>query len=187
MNPARKERLLRISNIITLLIIVFLIYTQRTRIQAMFDPKATELLQTEAPEFVGGHWFNSDPLTLGSLRGKVVVLDFWTFRGRNCLNILPQLKEWTTNLGEDSLVVIGVHTPETLDEADLESLETFLRDEDIRFPVVTDNGYSNWNRYRVQFWPSTFIIDKRGTIRKLHIGELGFGGLEDIVQQLLHE
>ena len=140
-----------------------------------------------APEFSGGTWINSEPLTLKSLRGRVVVVDFWTFACYNCRNALPAVKNWDARYRNQGLTVIGVHTPELDSEKNLDNLRSEIAELGIRFPVMTDNDYSTWNAYRVRAWPTWFVLDKQGRIRWQHVGEGAYDETEKVIQQLLAE
>jgi len=140
-----------------------------------------------APEFTSGTWLNSEPLTLKSLRGRVVVVDFWTFACYNCRNALPAVKNWDARYRNHGLTVIGVHTPELDTERNLDNLRNEIAELDIRFPVMTDNDYSTWNAFRVRAWPTWFVIDKQGRIRWQHVGEGAYDETEEVIKQLLAE
>ena len=138
-----------------------------------------------APEISAGTWLNSKPLTLASLRGKVVVVEFWTFACSNCRNTLPHIREWKENHRTDEFEVIGVHTPELSGERDLDALRKQLRALRITWPVVTDNEYTTWNAYHQRYWPVWYVIDKRGVIRYVHVGEGGYDETERMIAHLL--
>ena len=140
-----------------------------------------------APEFTSGTWINSEPLTLKRLRGRVVIVDFWTFACYNCRNALPAVKNWDARYRNQGLTVIGVHTPELDIERNPDNLRHEIAELGIRFPVMTDNDYSTWNAYRVQAWPTWFVIDKQGRIRWQHVGEGAYDETEQIIKQLLAE
>jgi peptide-methionine (R)-S-oxide reductase len=140
-----------------------------------------------APEVSGGTWINSDPLTLESLRGRVVIVDFWTFACYNCRNALPAVKNWDARYRSQGLTVIGVHTPELDSERNVENLRREVAELGIQFPVVSDNDYSTWNAYRVRAWPTWFVIDKQGRIRWQHVGEGAYEETEQVIKQLLAE
>jgi thiol-disulfide isomerase/thioredoxin len=187
MAPEKKHRLYNYLNTFAILLIVVLLLTYRQRFMAMLSPKAKVLVEKTAPEFAEGRWFNSPSLTLASLKGKVVVLDFWAFQCSNCRHILPTFQSWYEKYHDGNVVFIAIHTPETPEEEKIPSVEKFLRQNNYTFPVLTDNAYTNWNRYNVQFWPTTFLIDKQGVIRKFHYGELGYSSLEKFIQTLADE
>jgi thiol-disulfide isomerase/thioredoxin len=140
-----------------------------------------------APSFSEGDWINSEPSNLEGLRGRVVLVDFWTFGCYNCRNTLPALKGLDSAYRERGLTIIGVHTPELDRERKLESVKREVASLGIRYPVVTDNDYKSWNAYGVSAWPTVFILDKQGRIRYTHIGEGGYAEQEDVIKRLLDE
>ena len=180
-----KIKIIRVANLVGLIVIITLIAINKDRFRAMFNPKSDKIVGQTAPELAEGVWLNSPPLSLQSLRGKVVVLDFWTFRCRNCVNILANLKEWHRKYKDRDVVLVGIHSPETEEEASVDALRKFVAENSIDYPIVTDNAFVMWNRYRAQFWPSTFIIDQKGVIRTFHYGELGISSVEDGIKNLL--
>lgn len=132
-------------------------------------------------------WINSQPLTLEGLRGKVVVVEFWTFACYNCQNTLPYFKAWDQKYRGQGLVVIGVHTPELSFERDLENVKKAVKDDGLNYPIAIDADYANWNRYNVWAWPTWFIIDKEGYVRYSHVGEGDYTGSEATIRELLAE
>jgi thiol-disulfide isomerase/thioredoxin len=140
-----------------------------------------------APELAKGDWINSEPLRLSDLRGRVVLIDFWTFGCYNCRNTLPFLNDWNERYREKGLTIIGVHSPEFDEERKVENLRRQISSLGIRYPIVTDNDYQTWNAYRVEAWPTVFLLDKRGRIRWMHVGEGAYDKTEQLIQQLLAE
>ncbi|HET6974948.1 MAG TPA: redoxin domain-containing protein [Pyrinomonadaceae bacterium] len=140
-----------------------------------------------APEISSGTWINSEPLTLKSLRGRVVIVDFWTFACYNCRNAVPAVKNWDARYRSQGLTVIGVHSPELDTERNVDNLRHEIAELGITFPVVTDNDFSTWNAYRVNAWPTWFVIDKQGRIRWQHVGEGAYDQTEELIKQLLAE
>ena len=140
-----------------------------------------------APELAAGEWINSEPLKLEHLRGRVVLIDFWTFGCYNCRNTLPSIKEWNHRYREKGLTIIGVHSPEFDEEKNVENLRRQVSSLGITYPVVTDNDYKTWNAYKVEAWPTIFLLDKRGRIRWMHVGEGAYDETERLIQQLLAE
>ena len=141
-----------------------------------------------APEIVGiTDWINSDPITLASLRGKVVLVHFWTFGCINCIHVQPYVKAWYDRYEADGFVVIGVHTPELSFERELDNVKAAVVKADVRFPVAFDPDYGTWRAYENHYWPSFFFIDKAGHIRHTHIGEGDYDGSERVIQALLAE
>jgi len=140
-----------------------------------------------APELATGNWINSEPLKLKDLRGRVVLIEFWTFGCYNCRNTLPFVKSWNDRYREKGLTVIGVHSPEFDDERKIENLRREVASLGIRYPVVTDNDYQTWKAYHVEAWPTIFLLDKEGRIRWMHVGEGDYDEAEHLIQKLLAE
>jgi len=141
-----------------------------------------------APELNNQVWLNTDqPLRLEGLRGKVVLLDMWTFGCINCRHVIPSLRSWYQTYGDKGLVVIGNHYPEFGYEADLDNLKQALVDLDVPYPVAQDNQGETWRAYKNRYWPALYLIDKRGHIRYRHIGEGAYAETEAAIQTLLAE
>lgn len=141
-----------------------------------------------APELIpGGQWFNTQPLTLKGLHGKVVVLDFWTYTCINCIRTLPYVKNWWDKYKDKGLVIIGVHTPEFAFEHEANNVATAIKDFGITYPVMQDNNYATWNAYGNQYWPAEYFIDVNGKIRFTHFGEGNYDESEQNIQTLLKE
>jgi thiol-disulfide isomerase/thioredoxin len=140
-----------------------------------------------APELAAGDWINSEPLKLNDLRGRVVLIEFWTFGCYNCRNTLPFVKSWDERYREKGFTVIGVHSPEFDEERKVENLRRQVASLGIRYPVVTDNDYQTWNAYKVEAWPTVFLLDKQGRIRWMHVGEGDYDEAERLIQKLLAE
>jgi thiol-disulfide isomerase/thioredoxin len=142
---------------------------------------------TQAPAFAEGTWINSDPLTLDQLRGRVVVVDFWTFACFNCRNTLPALKHLQDTYAARGLSIVGVHTPELEREQVIENVRREVSSLGIAYAVLTDNDYATWNAYHVEAWPTVFILDKRGRVRYRHVGEGDYDVQERAIKALLAE
>ena len=140
-----------------------------------------------APEITNGTWINSDPITLKSLRGRVVIVDFWTFGCYNCRNTLPSVKNWDARYRDKGLTIIGVHTPELELERDVNNVRREIAKLGIRYPIVTDNDNATWNAYKVEAWPTWFVIDKQGRVRWMHVGEGAYEETEQLIKKLLAE
>ncbi len=140
-----------------------------------------------APEIAGGLWINSEPLTLKSLHGRVVLIEFWTFACYNCRNTLPSLKKWDAQYRDKGLTIIGVHTPELDFERDIDQLRREVTGLGIKYPVVTDQDYSTWKAYGVEAWPTLFLLDKQGRVRWSHVGEGYYDETEELIKKLLAE
>jgi cytochrome c biogenesis protein CcdA/thiol-disulfide isomerase/thioredoxin len=142
-----------------------------------------------APEFAGiAHWLNTPggrPLTVAGLRGKVVLVDFWTYSCINCLRTIPHLRAWYAAYHKAGLEIIGVHTPEFAFEHELSNVESAVHRLGVRWPVALDNDYSTWTDYQNQYWPADYLIDKSGEIRDATFGEGSYTSTERAIQELL--
>ncbi len=141
----------------------------------------------QAPEITNEIWLNSPPQRLAELRGKVVLVEFWTFGCYNCRNVEPYVKAWHKKYASQGLVIIGVHAPEFSFERDVENVKRYIREYDIRYAVSIDNDFATWNRYGNRYWPAMYLIDKQGIIRYTRIGEGGYAQTEQQIQALLAE
>ena len=135
----------------------------------------------------GGIWFNSKPLSLNSLKGKVVLIDFWTYSCINCQRTLPYLRDWWSKYQDKGLVIIGVHAPEFEFEKDPENVRKAIADFKLTYPIVQDNDFSTWRAYNNHYWPAKYFIDKEGYIRYTHFGEGEYDKSEEVIQELLNE
>jgi cytochrome c biogenesis protein CcdA/thiol-disulfide isomerase/thioredoxin len=144
-----------------------------------------------APEFVDTQrWFNTSgdrPLTLRSLRGRVVLVDFWTYSCINCLRTLPYLTAWDKRYRKDGLTIVGIHSPEFPFEKEAGNVEEAIERNGIRYPVVQDNDLATWSAYGNQYWPAEYFIDARGRVRFAHFGEGSYGEKEKAIRELLAE
>jgi thiol-disulfide isomerase/thioredoxin len=140
-----------------------------------------------APEFAGGVWINSDPLTLKSLRGRVVLVEFWTFGCYYCRKTLPALKRWDDGYREKGLTIIGVHSPEHDREKDIDKLRSKVSSFGLRYPVVTDNDHETFRAYDVKGWPTLFVLDKQGRVRLTRVGKGAYDKTEQMINKLLAE
>jgi len=134
-----------------------------------------------------GSWFNSRPLTREQLKGKVVVIDFWTYSCINCLRSLPYVKAWDEKYRKDGLVVIGVHAPEFAFEREPANVARAIQDLGIRYPVALDNGYHLWRALKNNYWPAHYFVDAQGRVRYHHFGEGNYAMSERVIRQLLAE
>lgn len=132
-------------------------------------------------------WLNSPPLSSESLKGKVVLVDFWTYDCINCQHTLPHVNDWAKKYEKDGLVVIGVHTPEYGYEKIIDNVRQQVRKLDINYPVAIDNQYAIWRAFNNQYWPAHYFIDAKGQVRYSHFGEGRYGEQEQVIQQLLQE
>lgn len=148
----------------------------------------TEPKKNLAPVFFpGGQWINTPPLSMANLKGKVVLVDFWTYTCINCIRTFPYLKSWHQKYADKGLVIVGVHTPEFEFEKDLSNVKKAVNDFGITYPVVQDNDYSTWRAYNNRYWPAKYLVDKDGQIRYTHFGEGQYDETEKIIQDLLKE
>ncbi|MDY7533139.1 cytochrome c biogenesis protein DipZ [Pseudomonas sp. Bout1] len=132
-------------------------------------------------------WLNSEPLTAEALKGKVVLVDFWTYSCINCLRTLPYVKAWAEKYRDQGLVVIGVHAPEFAFERDVNNVTKAMKDLGITYPVAIDNDYKIWRAFNNQYWPAHYFADAKGQIRYHHFGEGDYAESERVIQQLLRE
>jgi thiol-disulfide isomerase/thioredoxin len=140
----------------------------------------------QAPDFTGANrWYNSPPLAIDALRGKVVLVEFWTRECINCAHVLPHTKALYDAYGKDGLVVVGVHTPEYEEEHDAVALQAALRQYQITWPVAVDNDYRIWNAYGNRYWPAVYLIDRDGRLVYRHVGEGNYEQIEQRVRELL--
>jgi cytochrome c biogenesis protein CcdA/thiol-disulfide isomerase/thioredoxin len=144
-----------------------------------------------APEFKDTQdWFNTPgdkPLTMKGLRGKVVLIDFWTYSCINCIRTLPYLNAWNKRYAKDGLVIVGVHTPEFPFEREASNVEEAIKTDGIEYPVVQDNENGTWNAYGNLYWPAEYFVDAKGQVRYAHFGEGEYSEKEGVIRELLAE
>lgn len=141
---------------------------------------------TETPDFVGiTAWINTMPLSLEQLKGKVVLVDFWTYSCINCIRTLPYLKKWNHDYKDKGLVIVGVHTPEFEFEKNQKNVEDAVKRFSIEYPVAMDNDYKTWQNYNNHYWPAHYLIDQQGMIRMKHFGEGAYQETENAIRTLL--
>ena len=141
-----------------------------------------------APEFTElQNWVNSKPLTLAQLRGKVVLVNFWTFGCYNCQNTLPHVRDLYTKYHDQGFEIVGLHAPEFDYEKEAANVAKAVKDDGIKWPVAQDNTFRTWRRYKNGFWPSFFYIDRSGLVRHTHIGEGSYEKQDAVVAALLAE
>jgi cytochrome c biogenesis protein CcdA/thiol-disulfide isomerase/thioredoxin len=142
----------------------------------------------DAPELKNiAAWINSDPQTIESLKGKVVLVDFWTYSCINCQRTQPYLNAWYDKYNNDGLVIIGVHAPEFGFEKVTKNVQDAVKDANIKYPVALDNDFATWQAYENRFWPAKYLIDKDGQVRYTHFGEGDYTETEETIQALLKE
>ncbi len=145
-------------------------------------------VQAPMPALDGAtQWLNSEPLTREGLRGKVVVIDFWTYSCINCIRALPYVEAWYEKYRDQGLVVIGIHAPEFAFEKDVKNVQRAIRDFGLKYPVAVDNDYALWRAFANEYWPAHYFVDAKGNIRHTHFGEGEYDASERVIQQLLAE
>src|SRR5271170_4847383 len=151
-------------------------------------PAADLPVEGQLPSLSGAFaWLNSPPLTPQDLKGKVVVVDFWTYSCINCLRAIPYVRAWAEKYKDEGLVVIGVHTPEFAFEKNIDNVKKAVGELKIDYPVAIDNDYAIWRAFDNQYWPAHYFIDAEGRIRHTHFGEGKYDESERVIQQLLAE
>ncbi len=147
-----------------------------------------DIVSYPAPELVGiDGWINSAPLTLAQLRGKVVLIDFWTYSCINCIRTQPYLNAWYNTYAKDGLIIIGVHAPEFAFEQVPANVQRAVTSEGITYPVALDNSFDTWNAYANNYWPAKYLIDREGRVAYTQFGEGDYGVTESKIRQLLGE
>jgi thiol-disulfide isomerase/thioredoxin len=177
----------KLLTLIVILIVGFLVVVQ-------FSPSLTRGGETTssdrrtAPEFAGiTAWLNSQPLTMESLRGKVVLVQFWTYSCINCVRTLPYVTKWYDTYKDKGFVVIGVHTPEFAFERETANVETAIKRFGIKYPVAQDNQYRTWRAFGNQYWPAEYLIDRSGTVVATQFGEGNYQQTENMIARLVGE
>jgi thiol-disulfide isomerase/thioredoxin len=166
---------------------VFLLSTSQVFAHSV-KPQSSSLPNLyKAPEFEGlSHWINSDTInSMSELKGKVVLVDFWTYSCYNCINTLPYVKSWYKKYKKDGFVVLGIHAPEFKFERNLRNVKKAVKSNGIEFPVALDNGFKLWRAYRNRYWPAFYLIDKNGYVRYTHFGEGRYKDTEAAIVSLL--
>jgi thiol-disulfide isomerase/thioredoxin len=143
-------------------------------------------MKIHAPE-IGRAWYNTVPLAMCGLRGRVVLVDFWDYTCSNCLRTLPYVKAWHRRYHDKGLTVIGVHSPEFSFARTAEHVEQAIREQELDYPIVLDNEFQIWQSFANRCWPTKYLIDQGGLVRYYHLGEGGYAETEAAIQALLHE
>lgn len=142
----------------------------------------------KAPEFTGlTNWINSPPQTIASMKGKVILVDFWTYSCINCIRTQPYLRDWYKNYGGDKFEIVGVHAPEFSFERNPSNVAEASKKAGLIYPIALDNDFATWGAYGNQYWPSNYLIDQEGNVRRVHYGEGQYGETEQAIRQLLAE
>src|SRR3954452_3981675 len=155
---------------------IYMLFTASTiLLSAIFGAigaRQGEPKQKKGPSFNGAtSWLNTQPLNLTDLRGKVVLIDFWTYTCINWRRTLPYIREWASKYKDQGLVVIGVHTPEFTFEYKLDNVQSAIKQMNIGYPVVADNNYAIWRSFNNEYWPALYLIDAKGRVRYQKFGE----------------
>ncbi|MDP3091594.1 MAG: redoxin domain-containing protein [Nitrospira sp.] len=159
-----------------------------TIVQYVNSPQEVHALTgMQVPEITSSAWINSEPQSLSGLRGKVVLVEFWTFDCYNCRNVEPQVKQWHQQYADRGLVVIGIHSPEFAYEKDIDAVTRYVRDHGIRYVVAVDNDFVNWDRFGNRYWPAMYLVDKQGVVRYVRVGEGGYAQTQRVIETLLKE
>jgi thiol-disulfide isomerase/thioredoxin len=141
-----------------------------------------------APELTGiTNWINSEPLRLEDLRGRVVLMDVWTYTCINCIRTFPYLRQWHHRYADTGLVIIGLHAPEFEFEKDARNVARAAREHGIVWPIAQDNDFSTWRAYNNRYWPAKYLIDQHGVVRYTHFGEGAYAETEEVIRRLLQE
>lgn len=140
-----------------------------------------------APGILSATWFNSPPLQVADLRGRVVMVEFWTYGCINCQHVIPAMQDWYARYKDQGLEIVGVHTPEFGFEADTANVEAAIARLGVAWPVAVDNDKTTWRAYGNRYWPAMYLIDKAGNLRYLHIGEGQYEHTEAVIRALLAE
>ena len=141
-----------------------------------------------APELVGLEgWIGASPQSLAALRGRVVLVNFWTFACHNCRNTLPHVAEWQRRFGARGLTILGIHTPELASERPRAAVEAAVREHGIEYAVALDPNFATWNAYVNRYWPAFYFIDRHGVVRHVRFGEGGYADSEAWIERLLAE
>jgi len=142
----------------------------------------------QAPELAGiSGYINTEPITLAELKGKVVLVDFWTYSCINCIRTIPYLNAWYEKYADQGLVIVGVHTPEFEFEKNIDNVDAAVQKYGIKYPVVQDNDKGTWKAFENRYWPRKYLVDDEGYIRYDHIGEGSYAETEKVIQSLLTE
>ena len=183
---------------LTLIVVVFVVASivyiesqkpdlSKAKVTNPANPEKSSKYQ-KAPDFVGiDKWINSEPLRIEQLRGKVVLVDFWTYTCINCIRTLPYIKEWDKKYRDQGLVIVGVHTPEFDFEKKYDNVLKAVNEYQLKYAVAQDNNYATWSVYQNRYWPHKYLIDIDGYIRYDHIGEGNYDETEKMIQLLLKE
>ena len=194
----KKTEIIKAILLFITLIMMFFLFLKNTSDDPVgsYESRAQKFLENknkfsdEAPDLDSkfGKWINIDNnLSMEELKGKVVLIEFWTFGCYNCTNTIPYLNKWYEKYRSDDFEMIGIHCPEFDNERNFENVKANVEKLGIKNPVLTDNEFSVWSKYDVDAWPTIFLIDKKGEIRYKKIGEGKYDRTEQVINELLNE
>lgn len=144
-------------------------------------------LKLPAPAIDSNSWINSEPLNWDALKGKVVLVEFWTFECYNCKNVEPYIKGWYDQFQNQDFEIVAVHSPEFDRERDINNVRQYVKGHTITYPVAIDNDFKIWRRFSNRYWPAMYLVDKQGNIRYRFIGEGNYKRIEKSIETLLSE
>jgi len=187
----KKQWIIFVITIILILTTIYYFENSKIAPELTFQQTQTDLKENKypkAPELnsIEGY-INTKEIKISDFKGKVVLIDFWTYSCINCIRTLPHLTEWDRKYKDKGLVIIGVHTPEFKFERDINNVKAAVKEFNVEYPVVLDNKYGTWQAFKNNYWPRKYLIDKDGYIRYDHIGEGGYDETEKQIQELLSE
>jgi thiol-disulfide isomerase/thioredoxin len=142
---------------------------------------------TELPSITGNTWLNSNALHADDLKGKVVLVKFWTYGCHNCNAVEPYVIEWYKKYAQQGLLVIAIHSPEFSHERQVENVQVYTQRHNVPYPIVLDNDFSNWRRFSNRYWPTIYLADRQGQLRYRKIGEGSYVETEQWIKKLLSE
>jgi thiol-disulfide isomerase/thioredoxin len=184
----RHSRVLGTTAVVMWVVVIALSQKPASLTASAHESRATLSDEGAMPDLDGATgWLNSAPLNRKTLRGKVVLVDFWTYTCINSLRPLPYVKSWAAKYKDAGLVAIGAHTPEFSFEKERVNVETAVRDLNVTYPVAIDSDYRIWQAFHNQYWPAQYLIDGKGRVRYHHFGEGDYGEIERAIQALLKE
>jgi len=144
-------------------------------------------MNSPAPDISSQHWLNSEPLDWSKLKGKVVLVEFWTFECYNCQHVEPYVKLWYKQFHAQGFEIVAVHSPEFERERNIDNVRDYIKQHGITYPVAIDNEFTIWRRFNNRYWPSLYLVDKHGAVRQHTIGEGNYSFIENKIQELLAE
>lgn len=166
---------------------ILLLFLAASMIALKTGMSAATEFKVPAPDIRTAQWLNSEPLDWDRLKGKVVMVEFWTFGCYNCKNVEPYVKEWYKKYRSKGFEIVAVHSPEFDRERRIDNVREYVQDHSITYPVAIDNDFQIWRRFANRYWPAMYIVDKQGMIRYRFIGEGNYNKIESVLRALLAE